>query len=125
MIPGISCVATLQSMFFMQSGTVAYTSVMTTGNLRRSVQLFFESTILKRDSAGLHEAAVLGAISLSFALGAVVGGLTTHRLHDAALGVPALFLFTALLDICRRVLSGRLSGITADDRGATSRKRAN
>ena len=120
LIPGISFVATLQTMFFMQSGTVTYTSVMTTGNLRRSIQLFFESTIPKRDPAGLREAVVLGTISLSFALGAVVGGLTTRRLHDAALGVPATFLFIALLDIFRRVLSGRLSGTTADERGATS-----
>src|ERR1700739_1933826 len=94
---------------------------MTTGNLRRSIQLFFESTIPKRDPAGLREAVVLGTISLSFALRAVVGGfLTTRRLHDAALGVPATFLFIALLDIFRRVLSGRLSGTTADERGATS-----
>jgi uncharacterized membrane protein YoaK (UPF0700 family) len=111
LIPGISFVATLQTMFFTHSGEVAYTSVMTTGNLRRCAQLFFESTIPGRDSAGLHDAAVLGAISLSFALGAVVGGLTTRRLHDAALRVPATFLFAALLDICRRVLSSRSTDI--------------
>jgi uncharacterized membrane protein YoaK (UPF0700 family) len=107
LIPGISFVATLQTMFFTHSGEVAYTSVMTTGNLRRCAQLFFDSTIPGRDSAGLHDAAALGAISLSFALGAVIGGLCTHRLHDAALCVPAAFLFAALLDICRRVLSSR------------------
>jgi uncharacterized membrane protein YoaK (UPF0700 family) len=107
LIPGISFVATLQTMFFTRSGRLTYTSVMTTGNLRRCAQLFFESTIPRRDSVGLHDAAVLGAISLSFALGAVVGGLTTRRLHDAALCVPAAFLFAALLDICRRVMASR------------------
>jgi uncharacterized membrane protein YoaK (UPF0700 family) len=107
LIPGISFVATLQTMFFTHSGKMTYTSVMTTGNLRRCVQLFFESTIPGRDAAGLHDATVLGAISLSFALGAVIGGLTTPRLHDAALCVPAAFLFIALLDIWRRVLSSR------------------
>jgi hypothetical protein len=40
-------------------------------------------------------------------LGAVIGGLTTHHLHDAALWVPAAFLLAALLDIFRRVLSNR------------------
>ena len=117
LIPGISFVATLQTMFFTHSGKLTYTSVMTTGNLRRCAQLFFESTIPNRDSVGLHDAAVLGAISLSFALGAVIGGLTTRRLHDAALCVPAAFLLAALLDICRRVLSSR----SADVRGAAPR----
>jgi uncharacterized membrane protein YoaK (UPF0700 family) len=98
LIPGISFVATLQTMFFMRSGTVTYTSVMTTGNLRRCVQLFFESTIPRRDSAGLRDAA---------ALGAMIGGLATRHLHDAALCVPAAFLLVALLDICRRVFTNR------------------
>lgn len=34
-MPGISCVATLQTVFFTHSGKVTYTSVMTTANLRR------------------------------------------------------------------------------------------
>ncbi|EUC12383.1 YoaK family protein [Paraburkholderia hospita] len=102
LIPGISFVATLQTMFFTHSGKVSYTSVVTTGNLRRCIQLFFESLIPGRDRARLHDAVVLGSISLSFALGAVMGGLTTRRLHDAALCVPAAFLLAALLDICRR-----------------------
>lgn len=111
LIPGISFVATLQTMFFTHSGKVSYTSVMTTGNLRRCVQLFFESTIPGRDCARLHDAAVLGAISLSFALGAVMGGLTTRRLHDAALCVPAAFLLAVLLDICRQALTSRSTDV--------------
>jgi uncharacterized membrane protein YoaK (UPF0700 family) len=55
---------------------------------------------------GLHDAAVLGVISLSFALGAVIGCLTTPRLHDSGLCVPAALLFVALLDICRRLQPG-------------------
>jgi len=38
LIPGISFVATLQTMFFTHSGKLTYTSVMTTGNLRRCDQ---------------------------------------------------------------------------------------
>jgi uncharacterized membrane protein YoaK (UPF0700 family) len=105
LIPGISLVATLQTTFFVRSGTVTYTSVMTTGNLRRSVQLFFESTIPKRDPAKLGDAAMLGAISLSFALGAMIGVLSTRHLHDTALCVPTVFLLGALLDIRRRVFT--------------------
>ncbi|MFM0433773.1 YoaK family protein [Paraburkholderia aspalathi] len=107
LIPGISFVATLQTMFFVRSGTVTYTSVMTTGNLRRCAQLFFESTIPRWDSARLRDAAMLGAISLSFALGAMVGGLATQHLHDTALCAPAVFLLVALLDICRRIFTNR------------------
>ncbi|MGU7770538.1 YoaK family protein [Burkholderia sp. MR1-5-21] len=111
LIPGISFVATLQTMFFTHSGNVSYTSVMTTSNLRRCIQLFLESTISGRASASLHDAIVLGAISLSFAFGAVMGGLTTHRLHDTALCVPAALLLAALLDIGRQALSSRLTDV--------------
>lgn len=106
LIPGISFVATLQTVFFTHYGKVAYTSVMTTTNLRRCMQLFWESTLPRLDIAGLRDAAVLGVISISFAIGAVIGGLVTPRLHDAGLCVPATLLFIALLDICRGLLRG-------------------
>lgn len=99
LVSGIAFVATQQSMFFTHSGKQTYSSVMTTGNLRRCIQLFFESTIPQCKAAGLRDAASLGAISLSFALGALAGGLTTHRLHDAALWLPTALLLTALVDI--------------------------
>jgi uncharacterized membrane protein YoaK (UPF0700 family) len=81
---------------------------MTTGNLRRCIQLFFESTIPQCKAAGLRDAAGLGVISLSFVLGALAGGLTTHRLHDAALWLPAALLLTALVDIFRHAEQSRV-----------------
>ncbi|WP_408345995.1 YoaK family protein [Paraburkholderia sp. RL17-337-BIB-A] len=126
LIPGISFVATLQTMFFTHSGNVTYTSVMTTANLRRCMQLFLESTIPRRDASGLNDAAMLGVISLSFAIGALVGGLTTPRLHDAGLCVPAALLFIALLDICRRLQRGNstvTSGAASRPDGQVSRRK--
>lgn len=101
LLAGVAFVATQQSMFFTHSGKQTYSPVMTTGNLRRCIQLFFESTIPQCKAAGLRDAAGLGAISLSFVLGALAGGLTTHRLHDAALWLPAALLVTALVDMFR------------------------
>lgn len=101
LISGIAFVATQQSMFFTHSGKQTYSSVMTTSNLRRCIQLFFESTIPQCKAAGLRDAAGLGAISLSFVLGALAGGLITHRLHDMALLLPAVLLLAALFEIYR------------------------
>jgi uncharacterized membrane protein YoaK (UPF0700 family) len=50
LIPGISFFARLQTMFFTHSGKLTYASVMTTANLRRCMQLFFEATIPRRDA---------------------------------------------------------------------------
>ncbi len=101
LLAGVAFVATQQSTFFTHSGNQTYSSVMTTSNLRRCLQLFFESTIPQFKAAGLRDAAVLGAISLSFVLGALAGGLITHRLHDAALWLPAALLLAALVEIYR------------------------
>jgi uncharacterized membrane protein YoaK (UPF0700 family) len=63
----------------------------------------------------MHDAAVLGAISLSFALGAVKGGLITRRLHDAALCVPAARSYlnsSADARVTRRVVA---AGTCADE----------
>ncbi|KWR91572.1 YoaK family protein [Cupriavidus sp. IDO] len=101
LLAGVAFVATQQSTFFTHSGNQTYSSVMTTGNLRRCLQLLFESTIPRVKAAGLRDAAGLGAISLSFVLGALAGGLITHRLHDAALWLPAALLLAALVEIYR------------------------
>jgi uncharacterized membrane protein YoaK (UPF0700 family) len=55
----------------------------------------------RRNAEGLHDAGVLGAISFSFIVGALIGGFVTPHLHDTALYVPASFLFAALVSIGR------------------------
>lgn len=102
LIPGLAFAATLQATFFAQSAGVAYSNVMTTGNLRGALQSLFESSIPHRNVEGLRKACALGAISVSFALGAVVGAIVTPRLHDRALLVPAALLAAALLYILWR-----------------------
>jgi uncharacterized membrane protein YoaK (UPF0700 family) len=101
LISGISFVATLQTVFFAQSRKLTYSSVMTTSNLRGAIQRCFESTMPRRNAEGLHDAGVLGAISFSFIVGALIGGFVTPHLHDTALYVPASFLFAALVSIGR------------------------
>ncbi|MGF6870879.1 YoaK family protein [Paraburkholderia sp. MM5477-R1] len=105
LIPGISFVATLQSIIFTHAGKQPYSSVMTTTNLRRTIQLFFESTILHWNAAGVRDAGALGAISLSFALGALLGALTTRALGDAALWVPSAPVLAALLETLRHAVA--------------------
>ena len=102
LIPGLAFAATLQATFFAQSAGLAYSNVMTTGNLRGALQSLFESSIPRRNVEGLRKACALGAISVSFALGAVVGAIVTLRLHDHALLVPAALLAAALLYILWR-----------------------
>jgi len=101
LIPGISFVATLQTMSFTHLENLSYTSVMTTGNLRRCVQGVYAGFIPRYDPSALHDARLLGTISLSFLLGAVIGGLSTSRLHDSALWVAVALLAGAFLQIMR------------------------
>ncbi|MBV8260415.1 MAG: DUF1275 domain-containing protein [Paraburkholderia sp.] len=118
LIPGISYFETQQAIFFTQAGHVTYSSVMTTGNLRGALQRLFESTIPRLKPAGLHEAGALGTISVSFALGAVLGGMSTPRLHDDALFVPVALLAGALALILAQARAPGREGIS----GAASRR---
>ncbi|NUX99821.1 DUF1275 domain-containing protein [Paraburkholderia sp. JPY169] len=97
LIPGISFVAALQTTIFTHSGTQPYSSVMTTGNLLRTLQGFFRSTIPRRDFAGIRSAAVLATICFCFACGATAGAVATQRFHDVALLGPSSLAFIALI----------------------------
>ena len=97
LIPGISFVAALQTTMFTHSGAMPYSSVMTTGNLQKAARRFFESTIPRRDAAGIRDAGLLGAITLSFTFGAMIGTLATPRLQDRALWIPCALLAAALV----------------------------
>ena len=101
LVPGISFLATLQTLFFTNVENIAFTSVMTTGNLRRGTQKLFTGLIPHYDAAALHDARLLWTIGMSFLAGAVVGGYTTSHMHNSALWVAAAFLVTAMLQIYR------------------------
>ncbi|MBB6187980.1 uncharacterized membrane protein YoaK (UPF0700 family) [Rhodanobacter sp. MP7CTX1] len=115
LIPGISFVATLQTLSFTHVEDVAYTSVMTTGNLRRATQNLLAGLIPRHDVVSLHDAWLLGLISLSFLTGAVLGGYMTAHMHDSALWVVTALLAVALFGIFRKAL-----GRAPDDTGCGS-----
>jgi uncharacterized membrane protein YoaK (UPF0700 family) len=97
LIPGISFVATLQTLSFTHLGNLTYTSVMTTGNLRRAAKKLLEGLTPRYNGAVLHEASLLGMASFSFFAGAVLGGVSTRMLHDRALWIATLLLAAALM----------------------------
>jgi uncharacterized membrane protein YoaK (UPF0700 family) len=99
LIPGISFTATLQTLSFTHLESLSYTSVMTTGNLRRAAAKLFAGLIPRWNSAALGESWLLGMISVSFLAGAALGAFSTSRLHDHALWISALILAMALARI--------------------------
>jgi hypothetical protein len=66
LIPGITFVATLQTLSFTHLEALSYTSVMTTGNLRRAAQKLFVGLIPRYDAGALHDSALLATISFCF-----------------------------------------------------------
>jgi uncharacterized membrane protein YoaK (UPF0700 family) len=101
LIPGISFVATLQTLSFTHVENLTYTSVMTTGNLRRAAKKLMEGFIPRYDRAALHDASLLGMASFCFFAGAVIGGVSTRALHDNALWLAVLLLVASLAQIVR------------------------
>lgn len=99
LISGISFVATLQTLSFTHIGNLTYTSVMTTGNLRRAAKRLLEGLIPRYDGAALRDALLLGMAGFSFFAGAVIGGVSTGSLHDRALWVAVLLLLAAFVRI--------------------------
>jgi uncharacterized membrane protein YoaK (UPF0700 family) len=110
LIPGISFTATMQTLAFTHLENLTYTSVMTTGNLRRCMQQLVAGLFPRRDPEALHEACLLGIISVSFLVGAIAGGFMTRLWGDLSLlAVSALLLF---------VLAEVLKGMGAQKTGA-------
>lgn len=99
---GVAFVAALQSSSFAKVEGWSYSSVMTTGNLRRSAEALFAGAARPPDHQALRQARAFGAVCASFALGAVLGGLCAPRLHNAALAAPIVLYFWALALCFRR-----------------------
>ena len=99
----ISFAAAVQNSSFTKVRGWAYNSVVTTGNLRKLAETVFAGTVPRRNPEALAQAGVFGAICLSFLVGALMGGLTTGRLHNAALAIPVIVLVYVLLR-CRRFI---------------------
>ena len=96
----IAFVAALQSACFGKVEGLPYSSVMTTGNLRRSADALFTGIFHPPNPAALFQAAVFGAICTTFLAGAGLGALVTRSLANtkdvnAALLVPVALLLVA------------------------------
>ncbi|MEM5332363.1 DUF1275 family protein, partial [Paraburkholderia sp. JHI2823] len=103
-IPGISFVATLQTLSFTHLENLSYTSVMTTGNLRRAAKRLLEGLIPRYDRTALRDASLLGMAGFSFFAGAVLGGVATRMLHNGALWISVLLLVGALMRMVQLVV---------------------
>jgi uncharacterized membrane protein YoaK (UPF0700 family) len=112
LIPGISFVATLQTLSFTHLENLSYTSVMTTGNLRRSAQKLFVGLIPRYDAGALHDSGLLAIISFCFFAGAVFGGFVTRLAPGFALWGAVALLVGAFVEIVRR---GRRDAAVAVD----------
>jgi uncharacterized membrane protein YoaK (UPF0700 family) len=101
LISGVSFVATLQTLSFTHLENLTYTSVMTTGNLRRSVKRLLDGWSAGRDPVAMRDSKLLGMVSGCFFIGALVGAYLTYHMHDQALWGAVLLLLAALISIIR------------------------
>lgn len=105
LIPGITFVATLQTLSFTHLENLSYTSVMTTGNLRRAALKLFEGVIPKYTPTAVREARLLGSVSFCFLAGAVIGAFSVARFNDHALWIAVGLLASGLIRTV--ILAGR------------------
>jgi uncharacterized membrane protein YoaK (UPF0700 family) len=99
----------VRSCFFSHVEAWTYASTMPTGNLRQFGEAIFQSLAGMGNPKSKRQALVFGFISLSFFLGALIGGVATGILHNRAMWIGALFLLAAL--VCG--LSARPSAVSS------------
>jgi len=99
---GVAFLAALQSTSFAKVEGSPYSSVMTTGNLRRTAELLFAGIFPPGDAVALHQARLFVMVCGSFAMGACAGGFATAKVGNLAVLLPALALLLALVR-CLRV----------------------
>ena len=92
----IAAVSGFQVTFFNKLHEWAYSTTITTGNLRSAVQAWVHA-VADHDAKSKAKALSLAAIIASFAGGAGAGGLLTSRAHDQAVWVAAGVLLLSLL----------------------------
>jgi uncharacterized membrane protein YoaK (UPF0700 family) len=111
LVLAISLVAAMQNSSFTKLELWTYNSVMTTGNLRRFAEAFFRGTIPERNPVALREARLFGLVCICFLAGAIIAALTTPKMHDYALFIPAGTLLVAFI-ICWRRQKARFLYLT-------------
>jgi uncharacterized membrane protein YoaK (UPF0700 family) len=106
---GIAFVAALQNSSFTVVEGLSFNSVMTTGNLRRTAEMFFAGMTGPREPDAMRQAWIFARICSAFAAGAGTGAFCTVRAGNAALLVPAVALAVAFW-LCRDSVFGASSG---------------
>jgi uncharacterized membrane protein YoaK (UPF0700 family) len=96
-VVGIAFVAALQSSSFPKVEGALYSSVMTTGNLRRAAEALFAGVTGRGEAGSSRLAAVFATVCVTFALGAALGAFCTARLANVAVVVPIGLLLGALV----------------------------
>jgi uncharacterized membrane protein YoaK (UPF0700 family) len=94
---GVAFLAALQSTSFARVEGSPYSSVMTTGNLRRTAELLFAGVFPPGDPVARHQSRLFAMVCASFAIGACAGGFVTVRLGNFGVLLPALALVLALV----------------------------
>jgi uncharacterized membrane protein YoaK (UPF0700 family) len=102
LVLSISLVAAMQNSSFTKLEGWTYNSVMTTGNLRHFAEALFKGTIPGFNAIALREARLFGIICTCFLAGAILAALTTLKMHDYALTIPAGLLLLAFVVCWRR-----------------------
>ncbi len=101
LVLAISLVAALQNSSFTKLEDLTYNSVMTTANLRRFAESFYEFSA-SRNPESKKGIKLFGLICLSFLAGAIVGGIATVHWHNEALWIAILSLIFALALVWER-----------------------
>lgn len=96
----VSFAAAVQASTFRSLSGQAYSTTMSTGNLRSFVQLLTRAGA-DRDAASARAAGAFGLVLLAFCVGAGTGALLATGVGGPALWLPAALLLVALVAIVR------------------------
>lgn len=99
---GVAFLAALQSTSFAKVEGSPYSSVMTTGNLRRTAELLFAGVFPPGDAVALYQSRLFAMVCCSFAVGACAGGFATAKAGNHGVLLPALALLLALVQCLQR-----------------------
>jgi uncharacterized membrane protein YoaK (UPF0700 family) len=104
---GISFAAAMQTTSFAKAEGMAFSSVMTTGNLSRFAEAVHARARGDRSRRTTRQIFVFGAVAACFGLGAGIGAMATRALGSAGLVIPIALLATVLA-ICSLSGSGHI-----------------
>jgi uncharacterized membrane protein YoaK (UPF0700 family) len=102
MVIGVCFAASLQTATFRQVNNAAYNSTFTTGNLRTFGESFVDwVSRVNRPSSG-QQAIDFAAVCVAFFAGALVGGISTPKIHNRTLLIVVGVLLAALIQFTAR-----------------------